>query len=252
MAVRGTRLDETPQDGQLPRYELTSWARDYGVVSGITGRGDAFNLGLLTPEPAARVTARWQLLFSTFRPGFGSFVMGLQCHGTRVAVHQEPPAGWLVQDGVDGHATWTPGVLLTVTVADCIPVYLLHPATKTVALLHAGWRGIAAGMLEQGISTMVELAGGVSTDLVIHCGVGICGRCYEVDSEVTTALKTKALPNGGVDLRSVLAARAAEVGVGQFSQSGWCTAHDHDRFFSHRRSGGTDGRMLAYLGVPRA
>ena len=55
-----------------------------------------------------------------------------------------------------------------------------------------------------------------------------------------------------VDLRAILAEQARQLGVGQVSMSAWCSAHDRERFFSHRASGGRDGRMVAYLGRPLA
>jgi hypothetical protein len=246
------RLDEHPLPGTLPRYELEEWSRRYGVTAGITGRGNGFNFGLLTPEPADAVTARWRQLFAALGPGFATYAVGLQIHDTRIVTHTDPPRGWLVLDGVDGHATRTPGVLVTVTVADCVPVYLAHPASRTVALLHAGWRGAAAGMLEAGVSRVAELGDARMADIVIHCGVAICRRCYEVGPEVNFAVLGTPRPAGPLDLRGALADRARALGVGAVSVSGWCSAHDADRFYSHRRSAGKDGRMLAYLGVPRA
>jgi hypothetical protein len=246
------RLDEQPLPGALPRYELEEWSRRYGLMAGITGRGTGFNLGLLTPEPADAVTTRWQQVFAALGPGFATYAVGLQTHDTRIVTHAAPPPGWLILDGVDGHATRTPGVLVTVTVADCVPVYLAHPPTRTVALLHAGWRGVAAGMLEAGVSRMAELAEARVADVVMHCGIAICGRCYEVGPEVQFAVLGFPRAAGPLDLRAALADRARALGVVAVSVSGWCSAHDADRFFSHRRSGGRDGRMLAYLGAPRA
>jgi copper oxidase (laccase) domain-containing protein len=107
-------------------------------------------------------------------------------------------------------------------------------------------------MLEAGISRLAEVADTSVTELIIHCGVGICGPCYEVGPEVQFAVLGSPRPAGPLDLREALAARARTLGCTAVSVSGWCTAHDADRFFSHRRSGGRDGRMLAYLGVPRA
>jgi copper oxidase (laccase) domain-containing protein len=144
-------------------------------------------------------------------------------------------------------------VLLCVTVADCIPVFLVHPATRTVGLLHAGWRGTAAGILEGGIEAVARLAMCRVQDVVMHCGVGICGSCYEVGHEVIKALRGSASPNHDhIDLRAELAARAGRAGLTHVTASGWCTAHDGTRFFSHRRSGGSEGRMVAYVGVPAA
>ncbi len=173
-------------------------------------------------------------------------------HGTRVEWHETLPHGWLVLDGLDGHATTACGVLLTITVADCIPVYLAVPQKGAVALLHAGWRGTAAGVLERGIELLKRRGFARGADIVMHCGVGICVSCYEVGSEV--ALRFGVV--GGsttipLDLRARLVEQARGLGVEQISVSPWCSAHDREQFFSHRASGGRDGRMVAYLGRPR-
>jgi copper oxidase (laccase) domain-containing protein len=86
-------------------------------------------------------------------------------------------------------------------------------------------------------------------DIKMHCGVSICGDCYEVDSDVLQGVTGQ--PNrtrGKLDLRAVLLDRAARTGVREQSVSPWCSSHDRELFFSHRRSGGKEGRMLAYLG----
>lgn len=244
---------ETPVAGSLPRYELAAWGRRFGLVAGITARDGDFNLGLLTPAPARDVVARWRAFAAAMRPGFRGLAAGLQVHGADIAGHASAPDGWLIVDGKDGHVTNVPGLLVLVSVADCVPIYLAHPTSGTVALLHAGWRGVAAGILEAGIAAVAGMGGGSPADLVMHCGVAICGQCYEVGPEVVTAL-TGAPAHGPerVDLRALLAARARASGIGDVSVSPWCSAHDANLFYSHRRSAGADGRMLAYLGRPLA
>jgi copper oxidase (laccase) domain-containing protein len=159
----------------------------------------------------------------------------------------------LILDGVDGHATGARGLLLTVTVADCIPVYLAVPQKQVVALLHAGWRGTAGGILERGVEVVKRMAFVRSDDIVMHCGVGICGECYEVGSEVLSQFSGRAEPGPGhLDLRSALARQGQALGIGGITLSSWCSAHDRERFFSHRASGGRDGRMIAYAGLPLA
>lgn len=249
--MTATRLDEAPRAGPIPRFELASWRTVYGLVAGVTGRGAGFNLGLNAGEPRAQVAARWETLLGEMRPAFRGFAVGRQVHARRLASHGPALEGWQVLEGVDGHLTAEPGVLLFVTVADCVPVYLAHPATGAVALVHAGWRGIAAGILETGVAALCDLARSVERDIVMHCGVAICGRCYEVGSEVHAAVRqVDDAGRGPLDLRGELLARARRLGLGQATASGWCTAHHRDRFFSHRGSGGLDGRMVAYLGRP--
>ncbi len=241
-------LTETRLPGSIPRYQLTAWRERFGVVAGITGRD--YDLGLWTRHPVGEVMGRWRT-FRDAEPGFAATILGNQVHATEVVRHTGG-AGWTQLDGVDGHATGSPGLLLTVTVADCIPVYLLDPRARTVALLHSGWRGTAAGILGRGVERLLEVSGGAAQDIVMHCGVGICGVCYEVGSEVMTGC---GLPVDGpgpwhVDLREVLVEQGRRLGLTEISISGWCSAHDRDRFYSHRASGGRDGRMVGYLGFP--
>ena len=240
--------------GAVPRFELTEWQARYGLIAGITGRGTApgrgFDLGLWTDAPVGEVMSRWR----TFRhslPGAESFALGNQVHGIEVMT-VGAGRGWTHVEGIDGWVTTTPGTYLTVTVADCIPVYLAVPG-RGVALLHAGWRGTAAGILGVGLTRLLEATGSASSDVVMHCGVGICGDCYEVGSEVMTGCGVPHVGCGPwhIDLRDCLVDQAAALEVGLITASSWCSAHDRVRFYSHRASRGTDGRMVAYLGMLR-
>jgi purine-nucleoside/S-methyl-5'-thioadenosine phosphorylase / adenosine deaminase len=253
--ARSRLLSEVPLPGPIPRFEIPAWRERFGVVAGITGRGvennEPFDLGLWTEEPVGKVMGRWRTL-RLAEPGFDGFVMAHQVHGAEVRWHHAAQ-GWTVLEGVDGHLTGTPGLMLLVTVADCIPVYLVDPTRRAVGLLHAGWRGIAAGILRHGIQLLEQVASSSPADLVIHCGVGICGECYEVGAEVMTGCGVASTGAGPwrLDLRARLAEQAQALGVGSISISSWCSGHDRSRFFSYRKSGGSDGRMVAYIGLPR-
>lgn len=245
---------EEPVPGAPPRFELSEWRERHDVVAGITGRGTGelpFDLGLTgTSTPAGLVIPRWHSLQSAV-PGSSGVVVSRQIHGTSVLWH-DTVLGLLVLEGADGHATATPGLLLAVTAADCVPVYILDPVDRRIALLHSGWRGTAAGILSRGIAEL-KARGSRVKNLLVHCGVGICGACYEVSTEVFSACGL-APPDGGtgqLDLRVLLAEQAREEGVKSLSTSPWCSAHDSPQFFSHRRSGGADGRMAAYLALER-
>jgi YfiH family protein len=252
MAPAPLVLEVPAGDAPVPRLELTEWATRFGLVAGITTRAGGFSLGLWSDEPTGQVMTRWCAFRKAFEPRFPTVVLGHQVHGSELRWHEAVPPGWLVLEGVDGHATRQPGVLLTVTVADCVPVYLAAPESGLVALLHAGWRGIADGILEQAVTTIGAVANVRHRDIIMHCGVSICGNCYEVGSEVAERLSghQDGTP-AHVDLRSILAARAATLGVGAVTVSAYCTAHHNDRFYSHRASKGRDGRLVAYLGRPR-
>ena len=236
-------------DAAVPRMELIDWAESHGVVAGITTRAHGFSLGLWSDEPVGQVMTRWRAFRAELRTGFPAMVLSHQVHGADVRWHDHRVDGWHILDGVDGHGTRERGVLLTVTVADCVPVYLCVPGKGAVALLHAGWRGTAAGVLARGAELVRQYAFARAGDIVMHCGVAICGECYEVGSEVVQALTGRAADAAErVDLRALLVHQARALGIQDITVSPWCSAHDRERFFSHRASGGSDGRMVAYLG----
>jgi len=240
-------LAETPAgDPAVPRLELGEWAQRYGLVAGITTR--PLSLGLWSDEPVGQVIGRWRAFRASFGTRFPSIVLAHQVHGTDVRWYESRPDGWLILDGLDGHATNEPGVLLTVTVADCIPVYLAVHKKGAIALVHAGWRGTADGILEQCVELLKWRGVAKASDIVMHCGVGICGGCYEVGSEV--AVRFGLTGTVQLDLRAVLSRRARDLGIEEITTSPWCSAEGRDRFFSHRASKGRDGRMVAYLGQP--
>jgi len=239
----------------VPRYEIPGWRERFGVVAGITARGagdGGFDLGLWTAEPVGEVMTRWRA-FRRAEPGFGGFVMAHQVHGAEVRWHDEA-SGWTVHEGLDGHLTAVAGVMLLVTVADCIPIYLVVPGQGIVGLLHAGWRGTAAGILARAVDRLVTRSSAVPADIIMHCGIGICGACYEVGSEVMTGCGVAATGPGPwhLDLRARLIDQARQLGLGEVSASDWCSAHDRPAFYSHRGSRGMDGRMVAYVGRPAA
>ena len=253
-ATTPSRVREQLTPGTIPLYDLTDW-HSHRVIAGITGRGgDAgrgFDLGLWSDAPVGDVMSRWRA-FRRALPGFDAVILGNQVHGVAVETIG-PSRGWIQVDGIDGWVTTARGVLLTVTVADCVPVYLVVP-DRGVALLHAGWRGTAGGILSIGVERLLAATGAAPGDIVMHCGVGICGPCYEVGSEVMTGCGLPAEGPGPwhLDLGQQLAATAEGLGLGTVTLSGWCSAHDRHSFYSHRASRGTDGRMVAYLGLPHS
>ena len=239
-------------DAAVPRLELSEWAERYGLVAGITLR--PMSLGLWSDEPVGQVMGSWRAFCAAFAAPFPAVVLSHQVHGNAVRWHEALPEGWLILDGLDAHATGERGVLLTVTVADCIPVYLTVPEKGAIALVHAGWRGTVAGVLARSVELLKWRGFAKTSEIVMHCGVGICGDCYEVGSEVATQFDIAPPPGAGpvrLDLRAVLVQQARELGIEQVSISPWCSAEGRDRFYSHRASGGRDGRMVAYLGRPK-
>lgn len=245
------RLDEEPvAEARIPRYRIPGWVSDLGVAAGVTAADPGSDFRLAPRSASVAMPERWGELMADAGEGFRTGVVARQVHGSEVRTwHRDLAPGLVVVEGLDGHVTADSGILLAVTVADCVPVYLAQRESGALALLHAGWRGVAAGILEAGVARLLAVGGGTASTVVMHCGISICGACYEVGGEVFEALGMPVPPRPGrLDLRLELARRARELGVGSVTVSGWCTAHDGGRFHSHRGSAGAAGRMAAYLG----
>lgn len=250
--MTAAELRESPCETAAPsveRFELETWRTRYGVVAGITSRAADFTLNGAPPTGTA--AASWEALGHEFARDFPAVVVGYQSHGTAVLTHQAVSSPWTAWPDVDGHVTGERGLLLAVTVADCVPVYLAVPDRPVVGLLHAGWRGLAAGIIEAGVAAIRMLSEPSSDAIVSHCGIAICGDCYEVGPEVVLQVKgERATGPSRLDLREQILARLGRLGAADTTSSPWCTVHDGSRFHSHRGSHGRAGRMLAYVGMP--
>lgn len=235
----------------VPAFTHPGWTDRFPwLMQGITGAGDGqpFDLALFGQGRPSEVIERWWALGRAV--GAHRLVHGQQVHGAAVRVQDHGPPGLQVSPETDGHASRAPGVLLTVSIADCVPISIVHEEARTVALLHAGWRGAAAGILERGLDVLHERFALPAVDLHVHLGPAICGRCYEVGPEVHRGLGLAEPPRPApVDLRAVLGARARAAGVAaeRVSTSSRCTRCGDSPFFSHR--GGRSERQVAFLGI---
>lgn len=250
-AVRESFRPGAPGFWVHPEWEISFPWLAQGTTGG-SGRGSAGgrDFALFTDASSPSGRASWEILAA--RLGFPGFVCSRQVHGRSVWVHREGTreCGANEPQDADGHATDRPEILLGVTVADCVPVFLVEPGSRTIGLLHAGWRGAAAGIMEEGIHVLRTLSGASSRDLHLHLGPSICGACYEVGPEVHEALGlSRPAEPEPVDLRAILASRALEAGVPnlQISRSSWCTLCGGSPFYSHRRGDGE--RQVGFLGI---
>ncbi len=153
----------------------------------------------------------------------------------------------------DALITNEPNVPLFMTFADCLPIILYDPVHRAVGLVHAGWRGTAAGILLNTIRAMGKAFGTRAADLTVAFGpsIGICH--YEVGTDVLEAFRLfghspvvmRPGSNGRAHLDLVATNRrqAEQAGVEQVLTSGYCTACHTDLFYSHRAEGGRTGRF---------
>lgn len=171
-------------------------------------------------------------------------LIGTQVHESSVAAHVEGFDEVNV-DGVDAHVTDRRDLAIAVCTADCVPVALLAPWGVGVA--HAGWRGLAGGVIGGTVGELLSLADEAADPATISAFIGPCAGacCYEVGEEVHAAFTgwPGHDPEGRtIDLAALAAAALEHEGVGEIHVAGRCTICD-DRYFSHRGSDGTTGRQ---------
>lgn len=181
-----------------------------------------------------------------------------QVHGTRVV--DVATLGCNQRPRADGLVTTTPGQVLAVLTADCLPIVLADDAGQTLAVVHAGWRGLAAGVLQNAVLTMQQKAG-VLGSWRAWIGPCISGPAFQVGDEVRAAFVSDMpavtcafMPDDAphkwrCDLPAIANHILLYLGASEVRLSGLCTVLDGaGRFFSYRRDGQT-GRIatLAWL-----
>jgi hypothetical protein len=168
---------------------------------------------------------------------------GYQVHGTFVRLLPPALPGEAPQEQggeADGQATAVPRVGTMVLAADCVPVAL--GCRGAVAVVHAGWRGLAAGVLAEGVSALRKLAGGEPVTAIVGPCAGVC--CYEVGPEVHGAFAGAHRHGRFLDMRAIAREQLGDAGVAEVRDVQACTICD-ERYFSHRREGARAGRQAA-------
>lgn len=147
----------------------------------------------------------------------------------------------------DAMVSMAPGVFLGILVADCVPIALASPEEGQIAAVHAGWRGLAAGVVNAAVGTFAD-----PTTVRAAVGPAIGPDHYEVGEEVVSAVTevagraTMAKPVDGrfrLDLAATAAGLLRALGVAEVEAAGLCTACEPKRFYSHRRDGPATGRQ---------
>ncbi|MDX6719075.1 MAG: purine-nucleoside/S-methyl-5-thioadenosine phosphorylase / adenosine deaminase [Solirubrobacteraceae bacterium] len=208
---------------------------------------DSLNLGMLTADDAAAVRANRDRVAALTGVARERTMQVMQVHGALVRrVRELPdPAAGLVE--ADGQATALEGVAVVVLTADCLPVALVAP--EGVGVVHAGWRGLAAGVLIEGVRALRELGARGEVRAAIGPGAGAC--CYETGPEVHAQLASygpRARRGDNADLKLVARRQLERAGVGEVHDVALCTlCTPPELFFSHRRDGGTTGRQGAVV-----
>ncbi len=242
---------------------LTAWDEPklrhgfLGRVGGVsTGPYESLNLAYWVGDESAHVDENWRRLREVI--GAAPIARCHQVHGTNVRVVTaeniiEKPEG-------DGMVTAEQGILLAVASADCVPILMADDACKVVAAIHAGWRGVIAGIAQGGVVAMESLgAGRKQIRAALGPSIGQC--CFEVDEELADRFAREvagsdrhARPGrqgkSHLDLRAIVADQLMRAGLRRESITnvGPCTKCANDRFFS-RRADASSGLQLSFIGI---
>lgn len=234
-----------PMDPLPPPFRSVYTTRIAGTSAGAY---ESLNLALHVGDDPRRVRENRRLVFETWRLDAARAVIAQQIHGSAAVLVDESDAGagsFSNADtipGADALVTRTPRLPLMAFSADCLLLALGDPQARVLALLHAGWRGMASGIIENTIMQMRE-AGADPARLHVSGGPSIGPCCFEVGSDVLKALghhhaASTLGEKAMLDLRNAARERLLQSGVGdaQVNVDPACTCCRSDLFFSHRRA----------------
>jgi len=220
----------------------------------------SMNVGSAVGDAAAAVAANRRRLADVIG---AAPVFMRQIHGARVVrVGAADAAAGAAIHNADGCVTTEAGVACVVQAADCLPVLLAAPDGSAVAAAHAGWRGLAGGVVEAAVAAVCAAGECQPGEVAAWLGACIGPEAFEVgadvllafgaDPGVETRTNSRFKGIGGAkwlaDLLGLARDRLAAAGVTQIGGGNWCTVADRSRFFSYRRDGVT-GRMAAAVWI---
>jgi YfiH family protein len=221
---------------ELPGYAVAFSTRLGGVSE---GRFASLNLGRRSGDDVGRVDENRRRLCAEVGADVDKLTINYQTHS---AVVRRARAG---EKGAPGDGLWTdePGVPLLVLTADCVPVALGRQDRTALAVLHVGWRGLLAGIVEAGVRAL----GGGNVAAAVGPAIGPC--CYEVGDDVAERFDGDLRAGRTLDIWTAVERRLRAAGCASVERLDLCTHCNPDLFFSYRRDGKPYGGqgVLAYV-----
>ena len=229
------------------RWEAEGYAVAFTTRLGGVSEGPyaSLNLGRKSGDDVECVDENRRRMCEAVGADLEKLALNYQVHSTRVL--RAAPA--MRGEHADGLWTDEPGLPILAMSADCLPIVLARAgaADPAVAVLHAGWKGLLAGIVEAGVDAL----GGGTLTAAIGPGIGPC--CYEVGEEVATPFRERfgddVMRESRLDLWTSAERALRAAGVEQIDRFDRCTACEPETFFSHRRDAGRTGRqgVIAYV-----
>ncbi len=213
----------------------------------------SLNLGINTADDAVNVDENRKRFFTAIRADTYQFASSHQVHGTDILYATE--AGRF--DGYDALITDRPGLIIGVTVADCVPILIYDSKHQAVAAIHAGWRGTVGALVSKTLLAMQQQFGTLAGNCYAYVGTCIDTCSFEVGPEVAEQFApefSRAASTSGksyIDLKAANARLLTNFGIpfAQIGISPFSTVLNNDNYFSYRAEQGQTGRMLAVIGL---
>jgi len=245
---KGIDIIRSPELMEFPEILHAFSTREGGVSHGAF---HSLNLAIAEGDTLKNILINRKRFCNTLNFAPSDIAQAEQIHSNQAAVVEASGPN----PACDALITNRPHVFLSIKTADCAPILLYDPRQKVVAAVHAGWRGIASGIIANTIIKMREQFQTDPADLVAAIGPALHACCYEVKEDLASQFPAGEIVRRAdrlfLDLIAAVQNRLVAAGLipEKIADSGYCTACRPDKFFSYRRDGVLTGRMLAVIGI---
>lgn len=253
--------------GGVPYYTFSAFAGHAEIAHAVFTRlggvsrhpYESLNVGHSVGDDPRAVEENLRLVQEALQVTEADVVTAKQVHSNKVACVAGEDRGRVFPD-TDALITCDPGVTLLLRFADCVPIFIYDAQRGVTGLGHAGWRGTAARIACQMVSTMADCYGSDTANMIAALGPAIGPCCYRVGEEVVEAIRNS-LPDWrsairpwgdghfSLDLWEANRQQLMDCGIREVEIGRLCTACHVDEFFSHRAEGGHTGRSAALIGI---
>ena len=219
---------------------------------GVSPEPYGLNLSFQVGDDGSRVEENRRRFFGQLGISLDRLAIPQQCHSKTVRRIYQPGS----YEKCDALVTDKRDVFLTVSVADCIPMFMYAPQKNVIAAVHVGWRGCASGIISETITLLARELAVRPEDLVVYLGPSARVCCYEVGEDVANNFPARFLQRQSdakffLDLPGVSKSQLIENGVREdrIEENSSCTICSPDLFHSFRRDGARSGRMMGVIGL---
>ena len=260
---------KTVKQGKI-HFMQPAWAEQADLAAGFTTRNggssrppyNSLNLGFGSGDQQSQVEANRAVVARSFGLEPHLLLTVKQVHGSEILVIDQPNPEVSHFQRVESDAIITNqrNILLGILVADCFPVILYDRSKHVAAVIHLGWRGTAAGLLERTVIAMREIFDCQAVDISAAIGPGIAAHNYEVDRPVRDLFRQGTghwqriasevrLGHWQLDLQKSIALQLDAAGIDRaaIDTVAECTCCHKETFFSYRRDKGKTGRQMGFV-----